>query len=553
MSFQQGLSGLNSASTQLATIGNNVANASTVGFKQSQTQFADMYAASMSGSTSKIAGSGSSVATIAQLFTQGNVSNSTNPMDVAIKGNGFFQVDDGSGTPKYSRNGQFQVDPKGYIVNAQSGKITGYAASANGKIIPSTTPKALQISTAPMQANQTNNITMGTNLDATQRPVALPIDTTVPASINLANTVPIFDSTNSSSYTNSTAVTVYDAAGTAHVGSVYFQRQPINETAIQANVVSVSVNGATMTLGTPAGTATMLSVHDTITDPASGIKYTVTGVTNDTTVTVSPTSTGTLAAPIVFATAPLINAASNTWNAYMTVDGQLVTPVPAPVAPPPLWAAVTVDGGVTYAAGYQPATPTAVMQFDASGNLTSVAAFGAAGTTVAPMTLTAAVPVTDNSGATLAKTVTFSLAFAPTGVKTTQYASGFGVTTTQDGNASGTLNNFTFGADGVIAGQYSNGKSQSLGQVLLANFTNPQGLQPIGNNEWLAAPASGDAQQGNVPGSNGIGILQASATEDSNVDLTAELVNMITAQRSYQANAQTIKAQDQIMQTAVNL
>jgi flagellar hook protein FlgE len=91
-----------------------------------------------------------------------------------------------------------------------------------------------------------------------------------------------------------------------------------------------------------------------------------------------------------------------------------------------------------------------------------------------------------------------------------------------------------------------------MGQMLLTNFTNPQGLQPVGNNEWVETFSSGGPLVG-VPGSASLGLLQSSAVEDSNVDLTAELVNMITAQRVYQANAQTIKAQDQILQTLVSL
>jgi flagellar hook protein FlgE len=91
-----------------------------------------------------------------------------------------------------------------------------------------------------------------------------------------------------------------------------------------------------------------------------------------------------------------------------------------------------------------------------------------------------------------------------------------------------------------------------LGQVVLASFTNPNGLQPLGNNAWAETSNSGVARIA-TPGSGNKGVLQASAVEDSNVDLTAELVNMITAQRVYQANAQTIKTQDQVLQTLVNL
>ena len=123
---------------------------------------------------------------------------------------------------------------------------------------------------------------------------------------------------------------------------------------------------------------------------------------------------------------------------------------------------------------------------------------------------------------------------------------------TQDGYATGQLSGFSTGADGIIIGRYSNGQTKPMGQVVLANFSNAQGLVPIGNNQWSESITSGIPLVG-APGSSSLGVLQSGSVEDSNVDLTAELVNMITAQRSYQANAQTIKTQDQLMQTLVNL
>jgi flagellar hook protein FlgE len=137
--------------------------------------------------------------------------------------------------------------------------------------------------------------------------------------------------------------------------------------------------------------------------------------------------------------------------------------------------------------------------------------------------------------------------------QSTQYGGNFGVNSlSQDGYASGRLSGFTTSSDGVILGRYTNGQSRPLGQIVLANFTSPQGLQPLGNNAWAETSASGQPLPG-TPGSSSLGVLQSSAVEDSNVDLTAELVSMITAQRVYQANAQTIKAQDSILQTIVNL
>ena len=113
MSFQQGLSGLNAASSNLDVIGNNVANASTVGFKSSVTQFADIYASQVAGSSNTEAGIGATVANIEQQFGQGNLTTTSNPMDLAINGNGFFQISRGSATA-YTRDGQFNVDANGF-------------------------------------------------------------------------------------------------------------------------------------------------------------------------------------------------------------------------------------------------------------------------------------------------------------------------------------------------------------------------------------------------------------------------------------------------------
>ena len=123
---------------------------------------------------------------------------------------------------------------------------------------------------------------------------------------------------------------------------------------------------------------------------------------------------------------------------------------------------------------------------------------------------------------------------------------------TQTGYAPGQLSSINIESNGIVMARYSNGQSKPAGQVELATFRNPQGLQPMGGNEWSATYASGDPVTG-IPGDGNMGLLQSGALEESNVDLTGELVNMIVAQRMYQANAQTIKTEDQVLQTLVNL
>jgi flagellar hook protein FlgE len=135
----------------------------------------------------------------------------------------------------------------------------------------------------------------------------------------------------------------------------------------------------------------------------------------------------------------------------------------------------------------------------------------------------------------------------------TQFGSAFDVTNlSQNGFTAGHLAGFNVSNNGIIVGNYSNGLTRNLGQIVTADFRNPNGLAPLGNNVWIDTADSGLPIVG-VPTTGVLGSLQSSAVEDSNVDLTAELVRMITAQRNYQANAQTIKTQDQVMQTLVNL
>ena len=122
----------------------------------------------------------------------------------------------------------------------------------------------------------------------------------------------------------------------------------------------------------------------------------------------------------------------------------------------------------------------------------------------------------------------------------------------QGGFSQGALSSISISPDGIVLGNYSNGQTKNLAQVVLTTFPNVNGLLNVGNNLYQATAASGEGLDG-TPGAGARGVLQASAVEESNVDLTAELVNMITLQRNYQANAQSIKTQDQIMQTIVNL
>ncbi len=135
----------------------------------------------------------------------------------------------------------------------------------------------------------------------------------------------------------------------------------------------------------------------------------------------------------------------------------------------------------------------------------------------------------------------------------TQYGESFALRDTrQDGYASGKLNEISIDATGVVFARYSNGADKALGQVALTTFTNPQGLSQQGGTMWAESYASGSPRTG-VPGSSDFGEIESGSLESSTVDLTEQLVNMIVAQRNFQANAQMISTQDQVTQTIINI
>ena len=135
----------------------------------------------------------------------------------------------------------------------------------------------------------------------------------------------------------------------------------------------------------------------------------------------------------------------------------------------------------------------------------------------------------------------------------TQYGESFALRDTrQDGYASGKLNEISIDDTGVVYARYSNGADKALGQVALTTFTNPQGLSQQGSTMWAESYASGSPRTG-APGSSDFGSIESGSLESSTVDLTEQLVNMIVAQRNFQANAQMISTQDQVTQTIINI
>jgi flagellar hook protein FlgE len=404
MPFEIALSGLNAASADLNVTANNIANSATTGFKSSRTEFADLFALSPFGVSKTAAGDGVKVASVAQQFTQGNINATSNNLDLALSGQGFFILKD-AGALAYSRAGAFQVDNAGFVVNSESQRLQAYPPFASGGFNTGGLSD-LQLTTAQSAPAASTKATMIFNLPANATPPS----------------VAVFDPANPLSYNQTTALTVYDSLGAAHTASLYFVQ----------------------------------------------------------------------------------TATPNQWQTHLYVDGTAV--------------------GAAQALNFSSA---GILTTPVSGNITFPAYTPATG--AAPLTLT----------------FDFS--------KTTQYGSSFDVNSvSQDGFTTGHLIGVDVDATGVVQARFTNGRSTPLGQVAVANFANPQGLQQLGNSTWAETFGSGQAVRGQAGGS-GFGNIQSGALEDSNVDMTAQLVNMITAQRNFQANAQMITTSEQLMQTVINM
>ena len=426
MSFQTGLSGLDASSQMLSVIGNNIANANTVGMKESRVEFGDLVASAIGSDGSNGAGIGVNTEAISQQFTQGNITVTSNNLDLAINGNGFFQLTLPDGALAYTRDGQFQLDKNGNIVTATGANVMGYPTDVNGTPT-SITPQPLTVpTTAPIAAQATANITVGLNLDS-----GTPIASTQTPPTPIA--------------TYGTSVTTYDSQGNAVPLQLYF-------TKIDPTNAAQSPIGVT----TPATDQWAIYNSTTATTPIGYMSFGANGA--------------------------LVNTYDAT-GAVTATPGQL-----------PITMANTAN---TTAGPYSPTL-----------NLSAVTEYG----------------------------TTFQVA-----------------NLSQDGYTSGEFTNLAISTSGVITTTYSNGQTlKTGGMIAIANFRNVQGLTDVGSGEYLESYASGAVVLGD-PSIGQAGAIQAGAVENSNVNVTSELVNMMTAQQAYQANAQTIKTEDTIMQTLVNL
>ena len=247
MSFKIGLSGLNAAQQDLQVVSNNIANTNTVGFKSSRAEFADVYASSVAGGNSQVAGV--QVASISQQFAQGSITYTENALDMAINGQGFFIVSD-NGELSYSRAGYFSLDANNYLVNNQGMNLQGYSADASGNILAGTQTD-LRIAQSTMPAQATNQVSSSANLDARASVLSGAINTSDPGTFN-----------------STMAFDVNDSLGASHTVSLYFAKTADNtwqvdlyfDNAATADLSQSITFNSDGSLATPAGGSITLGI-----------------------------------------------------------------------------------------------------------------------------------------------------------------------------------------------------------------------------------------------------------------------------------------------------
>lgn len=455
MPFRIGLSGLNAAQADLKITGNNIANVSTIGFKQSRAEFSDVYASSKFGSVSTAIGSGVRLAAASQQFTQGNIIFTENNLDLGITGDGFFSMSDVSGNQVYTRNGQFKVDKDGFIIDNSSSNLKGYGVDPVTNNINTGSIVNLQINSTNIAPNATTSSALVANIDSGETAPSISFNVDTQGTVD------------PSSYNHTTSFTSFDSLGNPMLTSMFYRKTAAGSWDV--GVKQVDINGNIFQnmdpLAVQAPTATEPEILFIGNAPPASPTESIEFLNNG---TLDP-SGGTIT------------------NGVMSYSFDLSTPV-NPVMTP-----FATGGAVTL----QP------IDIDLNG--------------------------------------------------LTQYGANFGVTNlTQDGYTTGQLSGIDVDQSGVISARFTNGQSNNLGQVFLTSFTNAQGLSQLGDNYWAESFSSGQGIV-NAPGEGNAGLINAGALEDSNVDLTEQLINLITAQRNFQANAKTITTADTITQTVIQL
>lgn len=662
MAFNIGLSGLRASQVDLDVTGNNIANASTVGFKGSEAQFGDLYASGFLSSGSNPVGDGVRVQDVEQQFGQGNIRFTDNGLDMAINGDGFFVLNNG-GEVRYSRAGQFGIDKNGFVTNNQGMRVQGFQADNEGNL--SGVRGDLQIDNSNLAPQRTTNVDSDLNLDsrqsvlaesgsrypiedssgtiyqpalntttnAQQLTVTYPDNTTRSVDVaagdsarSIANalsqeedvsatgrTTSILDGANDGSVQGGDILTLqgldFTVQSTDENSNPLDQAQRLQRLADDINGSSLSGlnaainNNGDMRIISSRGDTLEFSfdnsggnsggsgggslefndgttINTTTQQQFGGVNITL---GRDVSLASTPDTTGddtvlTGRTPEGFTTNTFDPTDQRTYNhaTSSTIYDSLGNPhtmtkyfVKEPStganqgSPWSMYA--QIDGrniGDPTAPGGQPSMAKYDLLFNEGGTLESVD-----GSPENEILVSNWVPVDENgqpNGADGPRTVAdggqvpipdppVSSNFTIDLNDTTQYGSEFAVNDQQqNGFTTGRLSGIDVSNEGILFARYSNGQSQTLGQVSLANFNNTEGLAPVGETTWVETFESGQPIIGS-PDSGTLGAIKASSVEESNVDLSGELVNLIIAQRNYQANAKTIETADSVTQTIINL
>ena len=567
-----GVSGLNANGTALSVIGNNIANLSTVGFKGSKATFADLISSSISGGSGAIqTGIGVALTSVQGNFSQGSLTTSSNVLDLAIDGNGFFIVKDAQGGTFYSRAGQFRLDKDNNVVDPTGFKVQGFLADTSGTItgtigdisLPSTTASPRATTTALVAANL-NSATVPTGVHGNVVASAASVTTTAAGNnsftINLngdgARTITV-----ANGLTGSALATAIQNAVRALVPN-----DPFKGAAYAGFTASVNAsNTFTFTSGTTGTTNNSTTGTGTVAVAANGGDTLAANLnmlapisTTGTDFLLSdPSATSNFSTSMTvfdslgnshLLTTYFTKIGANSWN-YNTVAAasDVVTANYHSSNIDTSLGIVRVGSGtLTFGTDGTLDRESTVIRYD------TATAAGTSGTAPGELQL-------DFVGATQDQPIAMNFGSSVTtdggsGLDgTTQFGSTSAlVQQTQDGFAAGSLQAFSVDANGTINGRFSNGQVRALAQVVLARFPDPIGLTRTGKNTFAQSGDSGQPVTG-TPDSAGLGQVKSNSLELSNVDLGESFIDMIAAQRGFQANSRVITTSDEILQELVNL
>lgn len=567
-----GVSGLNANGTALSVIGNNIANLSTVGFKGSKASFADLISSSISGGSGSVqTGIGVALTSVQGNFSQGSLATSSNVLDLAIDGNGFFVVEDAQGGTFYSRAGLFRLDKNNNVVDPTGFKLQGFLADTTGTItgtigdiaLPSTTASPRATTTALVAANL-NSATTLTGIRGNVVASAASVTTTAAGNnsftINLngdgAKTVTV-----ANGLTGSALATAIQNAVRALIPSDPFKAAAYSGFTASVNASNIFTFASGMTGTTnnsTTGTGTVVVAANGGDTLAANLNMTAPTSTTGTDFLLSdpPATSDFSTSMTVFdslgnshlLTTYFTKIGANSWNYNVVASSADV--VTANYHTSNIDASLGIvrvgSGTLTFGTNGTLDRESPVIRYD-----TGTAA-GTAGTTPGELQI-------DFNGATQDQLLVMNFGTSVTtdggsGLDgTTQFGSTSAlVQQTQDGFAAGSLQAFSVDANGTISGRFSNGQLRALAQVVLARFPDPIGLTRTGKNTFSQSGNSGQPVTG-TPDSAGLGRVLSNSLELSNVDLGESFIDMIAAQRGFQANSRVITTSDEILQELVNL